>query len=172
MVPVRNHPFLIFFNPEPFINLMSIKSSLLTVSIFFFAAILTFSCTETELPPEFVPGAQMHALGDTLLVSGILIDTHCYSIDKNNIGLHHNLPQSGFREDCAEYCALQGYPVAVVIQQDSQDDEVWTLMTAPQLFADYMTQTVRVQGTFRANGVIDPINVELSDGNDNWIRIM
>ncbi|MGF1671696.1 MAG: hypothetical protein ACFCU6_14725, partial [Balneolaceae bacterium] len=81
-------------------------------------------------------------------------------------------PQSGFREDCAEYCALQGYPVGVLIQEEGEEDYVWSIMTASQIFADYMTQIARVRGTVRSDGVLDPLDVELKDGPDSWITIM
>ncbi|MFU8811663.1 MAG: hypothetical protein ACNA78_01780 [Balneolaceae bacterium] len=145
----------------------------ISLSFLLILTVLLFSaCTEEELAPEYRGGEQAHAVGDTLQVTGSLIDSHCYALDPDNTGHDHQLPQSGFREDCAEYCALQGYPVAVLNKDDEGHDVVWTLMTASQIFADYMTQQVRVQGTFRSNGVLDPLRVELSDGEDGWIRIM
>ena len=132
---------------------------------------LLFACGGEDVQ-EYKPGPSKFTQGDTLTVSGILIDTHCYALDKSNTGHDHNLPQSGFREDCAEYCALQGYPVGVLIEQEGEEDYVWAIMTASQIFADYMTQTVRVEGTVRSDGVLDPLGVELKDGEDSWITIM
>jgi hypothetical protein len=130
------------------------------------------SCGNGEEATEYVFPEAKFTQGDTLTVTGILIDTHCYALDKENIGHDHNLPQSGFREDCAEYCALQGYPVGVLIQEDGEEDYVWAIMTASQIFADYMTETARVRGTVRSDGVLDPLDVELKDGPDSWITIM
>lgn len=112
--------------------------------------------------------------GDTLTITGQLIDSHCYALDKENTGHNHNLPESGYREDCAEYCALQGYPVGVLIkdEQDQNTEEMWVIMTAAQIFADYMTQTVRVQGTVRTDGILDPLQVELKTGPNEWTTIM
>jgi len=129
-------------------------------------------CGDGEEIKEYVAPESKFVKGDTLTVSGILIDTHCYALDKENTGHDHNLPQSGFREDCAEYCALQGYPAGVLIEQENEEDYVWAIMTASQIFADYMTQVVRVRGTVRSDGVMDPLDVELKDGPDSWITIM
>lgn len=130
------------------------------------------ACSIEEDIEEYVAPESQFIKGDTLVVSGILIDTHCYALDKENIGHDHNLPQSGFREDCAEYCALQGYPVGVLIQEEGKENYVWAIMTASQIFADYMTETARVRGTVRSDGVLDPLDVELKDGPDSWITIM
>lgn len=130
------------------------------------------ACSNDGQIEEYVAPESEFVKGDTLVVSGILIDTHCYALDKENIGHDHNLPQSGFREDCAEYCALQGYPVGVLIQDEGKEDYVWAIMTASQIFADYMTETARIRGTVRSDGVLDPLDVELKDGPDSWITIM
>ncbi|MFU8859706.1 MAG: hypothetical protein ACNA8K_04720 [Cyclonatronaceae bacterium] len=135
-------------------------------------AFLFVYCEEQQQASEYDPGESRFAMGDTLVVTGTLIDAHCYALDKSNTGHDHQLPQSGFRENCAEYCALQGYPVAVLFENEQGADEVWSIMTTPLIFADYMIQTVRVKGTVRTDGVLDPLSVELMSGPDEWITIM
>jgi len=132
------------------------------------------SCNQENQIKEYQPAESNYTRGDTLTVTGMLIDSHCYALDKENTGHDHNLPESGFRENCAEYCALQGYPVGVLNQNEEgqQTEELWVIMTAAQIFADYMTQTVRVQGTVRTDGLLDPLQVELKTGPDEWITIM
>jgi len=140
-------------------------------SIVLLIAAIAVACGGEDVQ-EYKAGPSKFVQGDTLTVSGILIDTHCYALDKNNVGHDHNLPQSGFREDCAEYCALQGYPVGVLVEEDGEEDYVWAIMTASQIFADYMTRTVRVVGTVRSDGVLDPLGVDLKEGEESWITIM
>jgi hypothetical protein len=45
------------------------------------------------------------------------------------------------------------------------------LVTVPQLFADYMAETVRVRGKVRSDGVVMPDRVEVRDG-DGWTFIL
>ncbi len=140
--------------------------------LIFSMLILLSSCGDRQSASQYISPEARFAQGDTLTLTGVLIDTHCYALNKSNTGHDHNLPQSGFRENCAEYCALQGYPVAVLFDNEVGEDEVWSIMTASQIFADYMTQTVRVRGTVRSDGVLDPLGVELRIEPDEWITIM
>lgn len=110
--------------------------------------------------------------GDTLNISGKLICAHCYALNNDNTGHDHLLPESGFREGCAGYCSLQGYPVGVLLDNDLAGSKVWVIRTSSQLFADYMTQTVRIKGTFVSEGVIEPLSIELKSGKNQWITVM
>jgi len=111
-----------------------------------------------------------YAPGDTLTFQGKLIDTHCYNLDQQNIGDDHTLPKSGFREDCAAYCANLGYPVAVLID-GNPGNKVWILRFSAQVFADYMAETVRVEGNFISDGLVQPSKVEMKT-DEGWIQII
>lgn len=110
--------------------------------------------------------------GDTLNISGSLICAHCYALNRENTGHDHVLPQSGFIENCAGFCSLQGYPIAVFTENESGRSKVWVIRTSSQLFADYMTEKVRIKGTFVSDGVIEPLSIELKRGENQWITIM
>jgi len=114
------------------------------------------------------------AASDTLNITGKLICAHCYALNENNTGHDHTLPQSGFKENCANFCSLQGYPMAVLLDEELAGQRVWVIRTSSQLFADFMTQTLRIEGTFVSHGVIDPLSIELlkSEEENQWITIM
>ncbi|MEX0599719.1 MAG: hypothetical protein WD205_03680, partial [Rhodothermales bacterium] len=109
------------------------------------------------------------APGDVIALTGTLIDTHCYADDHANAGLDHDRPQ-GFVPDCAILCARSGFPVGLLLD-DKRGPDVWILVTAPAVLADYMAQTVRVRGEVRSNGVLIPQRVELQQG-DEWTFIL
>lgn len=111
-----------------------------------------------------------HTAGDTLNFQGILIDTHCYELNQQNIGDNHTLPQSGFREDCAAYCANLGYPVGVLVGGEP-GNKVWIMRFSSQIFADFMAETVRVEGRFVSGGLVEPIKIEMKTEN-GWIQII
>ncbi len=109
------------------------------------------------------------AAGDTLSVSGTLVDTRCLVLDPANAGVDHIRPE-GRVPDCARACANAGFPVAVLVG-GVRDGDVWVLVTAPAIFADYMAAAVRVRGTVRSAGVLVPHRVEHRDG-DQWLTIL
>lgn len=115
------------------------------------------------------PGKPPPQPGETVTFTGTLIDTHCYADDHANIANDHERPQGHVR-GCASLCARQGYPVGVLIDDDS-DGDVWVLVTAPPVLADYMAQTVRVTGEVRSAGVLIPQRVELKHGNE-WTFVL
>ncbi|MFQ5569938.1 MAG: hypothetical protein ACE5G0_09700 [Rhodothermales bacterium] len=120
-------------------------------------------------PPETTEG-RTHAPGDSISVTGVLVDSRCFYLDKaNNANVDHNRPE-GRVPGCAKACAMQGFPVAV-LEGGDVEGMVWILSFPSQVFADYMAQTVRVQGEFRSEGIIIPHRVETQTG-DGWTRIM
>lgn len=126
--------------------------------------------TSTSTTQSKAPSGKEYAPGDTLAFEGTLIDTHCYNLDQENIGDDHTLPKSGFREDCAAYCANLGYPVAVLIG-GKPGNKVWILRFSSQVFADFMAETVRVEGTFISGSLIQPSKVEMKS-EDGWVQII
>lgn len=107
--------------------------------------------------------------GNTTVVSGTLIDTHCYGEDRRHVGLGHDRAQ-GFVPGCAALCARYGYPVGVLPAAMS-GRTVWVLVTSPAVLADYMAEQVRVTGQIRSEGVLIPHRIELRTG-DKWTYIL
>ncbi len=140
------------------------------------AFLVIWSCTtEKETDPSTeseTSGVTEFASGDTLSMTGSLVCAHCYALDPENTGHHHTLPQSGYRENCAGFCSAQGYPVGVLLDTKIADNEVWVIRTVSAIFEDYMTETVRIEGTFVSEGVIEPLSIDLKTGEDEWITIM
>ncbi len=97
------------------------------------------------------------------------MDTRCLSLDPANAGVDHIRPE-GKVPGCARACANAGFPVAVLVGGRPEAD-VWVLVTAPAIFADYMAAPVRVRGIVRSQGVLIPHRVEYRDG-DKWLTIM
>ena len=110
-----------------------------------------------------------YARGDSLEVSGTLIDSRCFNLDPANVGVDHIRPE-GFVKACAQACANMGFPAAVLKNGDP-DDDVWVLIAVPAILADYMAETVRVRGVVRSAGILIPERVEIRDG-DEWLTIM
>ena len=128
------------------------------------------ACTQKASEPE--PAAQtIYAPGDSIQVAGRLVDTRCFHLDKEaNIHNDHTRPE-GQVPACAQACARQGIPVALLEDGDLQG-RVWILGGYPsQLYAEYMAGTVRVEGEVRSQGVILPSKVEYKNG-DTWTRIL
>lgn len=110
---------------------------------------------------ESIPSSSQYSFGDEFQVSGLLICAHCYALNSDNTGLHHELPKSGYVENCASKCATLGYPIAVLTINNQKDSSVWIQRTSSSLFTDYMTQEVRVTGTYVADGLMDPTSIKV-----------
>lgn len=108
---------------------------------------------------------------DTIQISGTLICTHCYSLNEKNTGLDHQLPESGFVKNCASLCAQQNYPIGVLSEAKQYGANVWVIRTSSQLFADYMSQEVRIKGIFIKDALIEPAHIEVKDDN-KWITLL
>ncbi len=115
------------------------------------------------------PAPLSYAQGDSIAITGILIDSRCFSLDPANTGVDHERPE-GPVIACAQACAKAGFPVAVLVDGDPNGD-VWVLVTVPAVFSDFMAETVRVRGTVRSAGVLIPERVAYRS-NDEWITIM
>ncbi len=146
------------------------------LSIILLSGALLAGCTADDASQEQseasghdpLQGAATYALvqGDTTVISGTLVDTHCYADDHENVGPDHDRPE-GHVPDCAALCARQGLPVGVLMD----DETVWVLVTAPAVLADYMAGTVRVTGEVRSQGVLIPHRVEVQRG-DEWTFVL
>ena len=112
-----------------------------------------------------------YAPGDSISITGLLVDTRCFLLDKEaNRSKDHNRPE-GRVPACAQACARQGIPVAV-LERGAPEGTVWILGGYPsQIYADYIAGTVRVEGEFRGQGLIIPRTVVYKNG-DTWTRIL
>jgi hypothetical protein len=113
-----------------------------------------------------------YVMGDTLDVTGILIETLCYSSNESNSGMNHPnpVPESQSGEKCAQYCARQGYPVGLLTGAPRMP--VWMLLATPPLLGDYMERTVRIRGVFRSEGVLIPLRVEAEKSDGSWTFVL
>jgi hypothetical protein len=136
------------------------------------AVLLLSACGQKEDPGQN-PEAEVteYAAGDTVLVSGILLDTRCFAASKQNYGIDHPEPVPTSQEGpaCARYCAMQGFPVGLATA--GRNGPVWMLLSTPPVLADYMAQYVRISGVVRSKGVLTPERIEMKSGND-WIFVM
>lgn len=111
----------------------------------------------------------VHKPGDRMVLTGVLIDTHCYADDHSHVGDDHDRPQ-GHVPGCAGLCARQGFPVGVLVN-GQEGEAVWILVSVPAVLADYMAETVRVTGEVRSEGVLIPLRIELKAGPE-WTYIL
>lgn len=127
------------------------------------------ACTRTDAPPV---DTRVYAPGDSLEIVGTLIDTNCFSRSRENAGMDHPqpIPEGQRGPACARFCAMQGFPVGVLVGAP-ENGRVWILMTNGMVLADYMAGTVRARGTVRSNGILTPERVELKT-EDGWTFIL
>jgi len=100
-------------------------------------------------------------------VTGILVDTHCYSLDPAHATDDHRTP-NGTIEACAQACAKLGIPVGVLT---SSGDVVVLLVPSPDL-ADHMGREARAVGrrTF-GGGSLRPDSVFVRDDGGAWTSV-
>jgi hypothetical protein len=99
-------------------------------------------------------------------VTGILIDTHCYSLDRAYATDDHRTP-NGTIEGCAEACAKLGIPVGVLT---ASGDVVVLLVPAPDL-ADHMGSDARAVGRRTFANSLRPDSVFVKDDGGAWISV-
>ena len=99
-------------------------------------------------------------------VTGILIDTHCYSLDRAYAADDHRTP-NGTIEGCAEACAKLGIPVGVLT---ASGDVVVLLVPAPDL-ADHMGSEARAVGRRTFANSLRPDSVFVKDDGGAWIPV-
>ena len=100
--------------------------------------------------------------GSIITLTGRLISPICFG-DENPENHDDSL-------ECAVKNTNTGAPVAVLEEGKSPHD-AWILLTVPQIFEDYLGQTVRVTGGVTSQGVLTPTRVEWKKG-DGWAFIM
>lgn len=107
------------------------------------------------------------SMGKPVIVTGTLIDTKCFSMDKRNKGTDH-VTMHGDMKDCAKICAGLGIPVAVLTAQG----KAWTLVTPAKDLVAYMGQNTRVTGTKVYDGSqIRPDKIEVKDASGKWTEV-
>lgn len=106
-----------------------------------------------------------NAAGTATLV-GILVDSHCYSIDPAHAADDHRT-KNGTIESCAQACATMGIPVALLTPSG---EAVVLLVPAPDL-ADHMGHEARAVGTRVLGGSLRPDSLFVRGEGDAWTRI-
>jgi hypothetical protein len=137
-----------------------------------FTGLMMFSGCSERIEVEKID-EEIYAVGDTVNVSGTLVDTRCLSSNWSNINMDHPdpVPTSQTGEACAIYCARQGFPVGLATGPEP-DSTVWMLLSTPQLLSDYMAQTVRIRGVVRSEGILTPVRVEAKKPDGGWTFVI
>ncbi len=104
--------------------------------------------------------------GKGLTITGVLIDTKCYSMSPANAGQDHDTPK-GKMPNCAAACAKMGLPVAVLTPKG----EVYVLVAPSLNFSDHMAREVRATGTIVYGHSLRPEKVEVRGKDGKWTEI-
>ena len=97
---------------------------------------------------------------------GILVDSHCYSIDPAHAADDHRT-KNGTIESCAQACATMGIPVALLTPSG---EAVVLLVPAPDL-ADHLGWEARAVGTRALGGSLRPDSLFVRGEGDAWTPI-
>ena len=145
---------------------------ILIAPVFLFFLLSLSACGDVKVNQKRVAAAVAYSVGDTLEVSGILIDTRCFAANSSNAGMNHAdpVPTSQTGPTCAKYCALQGFPVGLL--EFNENATTWMLLSNSQLLSDYMGRTVRIRAVVRSQGVLIPERVEAKVFEDKWTYVL
>ena len=116
-------------------------------------------------PPEAEETAVVdseYEKGSIVTITGRLISPICFG-DEDPKNHDDSL-------ECAVTNTRAGAPVAV-LEEGHSPHAAWILLTVPQIFQDYMGQTIRVTGGVTSKGVLTPTRVEWKK-EDGWVFIM
>jgi len=110
------------------------------------------------------------AIGETVTVTGTLVDTKCYGMmPKANKGNEHVVMKDGKKAkmpNCATACANMGIPAAVA----TDDGETLTIIAPAGQLADHMAKEAKITGTIAFEGGLIPEKVEVKDGR-KWTEV-
>lgn len=109
--------------------------------------------------------------GDVMNIEGQLICAHCHALNEKNVWIDHQLPESGFVAGCANLCAQQGYPIAVLLNEPVANTELWVVRTSSLLFDGYMASNTKIQGTFVTSGIIEPTEIKVQQ-DKTWVTLI
>ena len=115
------------------------------------------------------PGARAEASAGAAApstVTGLLIDMHCYSLDRAYAADDHRTA-NGTIEGCAEACAKLGIPVGVLT---ASGDVVVLLVPSPDL-ADHMGRETRAVGRRAFANSLRPDSVFVKDDSGVWTPV-
>jgi len=102
--------------------------------------------------------------GPQVSVSGVLVDTRCYSADQRNVNDEHYMGASKVK-GCATACAKMGIPVAML-----DGGTLFTVAAPAPALAPYMAKQARMTGIEVSPGVVMPTKVEVKT-KSGWKRI-
>lgn len=102
--------------------------------------------------------------GPQISVSGVLVDTRCYSADQRNVQDEHYMGSAKVK-GCATACAKMGIPVAML-----DGGLLYTVAAPAPALAPYMAQQARMTGVEVSPGVVMPTKFEVKTGT-GWKRV-
>jgi hypothetical protein len=97
-------------------------------------------------------------------VSGVLVDTRCYSADQRNVKDEHYMGASMVK-GCATACAKMGIPVALL-----DGGTLFTVAAPAPALAPYMAKQARMTGVEVSPGVVMPTKFEVKT-KSGWKRV-
>ncbi len=102
-------------------------------------------------------------------VEGTLVDTKCYGMNHDNLGVDHMTPK-GNMPNCAQACANMGIPVGV-LKGGKKGGDVYVLITPSMALADHMAKTVKVVGMKTFDGAITPSQIFIKNDEGKWEEV-
>lgn len=104
-------------------------------------------------------------------VTGTLVDTKCYGMNKDNVMNTHAAEMEGGEmgevPNCATACATMGIPVGV-LEGGAEEGQVYVLIAPATAFAEYMAKEARITGEMAYEGGIIPEKVEVKNEDGTW----
>ena len=139
-----------------------------SVALFLLPVILTgcASGLAASRPAADVVAAASARSAAPATVVGILIDSHCYSLDRSYAADDHRTP-SGTIEGCARACAQLGIPVALL----TDSGEIVVLLAPSPDLADHMGREARAVGHRSFDGSLRPDSLFVHGNGDAWTPV-
>ena len=109
-------------------------------------------------------------------VTGTLIDSRCYSLDKRNVGNDHYSSPSAPNKDvknCGTNCAEGGVPVGILpLGATPGKSQVYILLSSSKELAPYIGQLAQVTGQFMTDSnAIFTLNIKVKDKDGKWKEV-
>jgi hypothetical protein len=106
---------------------------------------------------------------EEITVVGTLVETRCYGMNNDNIGLNH-ITEKGTVEECAKACASMGIPVGLLVD-GKKGGQLYILIAPAPMFVDFMAETVQVVGTVTLEGALMPSHIFVKGESGEWEEV-
>jgi len=114
--------------------------------LLFSFALIFAACSAREKPDT----GNMRTLPvESITVTGLLVDSYCYAKDIASGAAYEEAVSD---TSCFAGSTNKGYPVAIVVDSG----EVWALSENPRIFTKFLSDSARITGDIRSEGVLIP----------------